>query len=136
MSGPSEHLSWKELACKDGASYPLQYRIDGTSDKIAGIFELIREFFGNKPITVLSAYRTKSHNRSINGAKNSQHLYGRALDLRPPKGTSINTFYSIIRSHAKEWGITGLGRYTTFVHVDIRPSDRLVIWSGIGVKDS
>lgn len=133
--GPSEHLSWKELACKDGTPYPDKYKLDGRATKIALVFEDIRSIYG-LPITVLSAYRTPEHNRKIGGAKNSQHLEGRALDLRPPKGISIDQFYKDIKFKVDDFGIRGIGRYQTFVHVDIRPTFKLVSWSGDGVKDS
>lgn len=132
--GPSKHLFWSELQCKDGTPYPEKWR-DTRAIDLALVFEDIRSFFGGKSITVLSAYRTPAHNRSIGGARFSQHLEGRALDLRPPAGVSLKKFYDGIRANATRWGIKGLGKYLTFVHVDIRPSDRLVTWSGTGVKD-
>lgn len=135
MNGPSEHLSWQELACKDGSSYPDTYISDGRAARLATLFENIRAIY-DKPIEVLSAYRTISHNRSIGGAKNSQHLYGRALDLRPPKGVGVDRFYRNIKMYVDQFGIKGLGKYKTFVHVDIRPSSKIVYWFGSGAKDS
>lgn len=134
MEGPSKHLTWAELQCKDGTPYPDKWRNNRAID-LALVFEDIRSFFGGKPIKVLSAYRTAKHNRSIGGAKFSQHLEGRALDLRPPQGVTLDQFYAGIKTNAVRWGIHGLGKYLTFVHVDIRPHDKLVMWSGTGVKD-
>lgn len=131
---PSEHLSWEELACKDGTEYPIKWR-DTRAIKLAGVFEDIRAIW-NKPITIDSAYRSPEHNKAIGGARSSQHMDGRALDLCPPKGIKLSDFYKQIREHASEFGIKGLGLYKTFVHVDIRSSDRLVTWSGSGAKDS
>lgn len=134
MNGPSTHLSWKELACKDGTPYPEIWR-DTRGKNLGILFEKIRSLYC-KPITVLSAYRTAEHNKKVGGARNSQHLYGRALDLKPPKGVNLFHFYENIRANTKHFGITGLGKYKTFIHVDIRPSNRLAVWSGSGVKDS
>lgn len=134
--GPSPHLTWKELSCKDGTEYPERFIEDGRVFKVAQMFEAIRLLCGEKPITVLSAYRTPSWNRKIGGARNSQHLEGRALDLRPPKGMSVEMFFALIRSGAEAMGIGGIGLYNTFVHVDTRPVSKLVVWSGNGVKDS
>lgn len=133
-NGPSEHLNWKELACKDGTEYPEQWR-DSRAVLLSEVFEQIRAIWG-KPISILSAYRTESWNRKIGGAPKSQHKEGRALDLRPPAGVSIGDFYQNIKTRVDKFGIRGIGRYKTFVHVDIRPSDRLITWSGTGVKDS
>lgn len=133
--GPTEHLTWNELACKDGTNYPLAYVRDGTCNHLADTFERIRALWG-KPIEVLSAYRTPEHNKAIGGARNSQHVLGKALDLKPPKGVKLKDFHREIRNHWKEFRIGGIGLYKTFVHVDIRGGNRLVVWSGSGVKDS
>ena len=134
-AGPSEHLSWKELACKDGTPYPEKFIKDGRIFKLASVFENIRAMYG-LPITINSAYRTPEHNRKIGGARNSQHVQGRALDLHPPKKCPIEKFYNDIRQNADDFGIHGIGHYKTFVHVDIRPSNKLVAWNGNGIKDS
>ena len=136
MNGPSSHLSWKELACKDGTPYPDEFIKDGRVFTLALVFEDIRSLCGDKPIRVLSAYRTPEHNRKVGGARNSQHVLGRALDLAPPKNFNVDEFYKLIRANTEDFGIQGLGKYKTFVHVDIRPTTRLVVWSGTGVKDA
>ena len=135
MNGPSEHLSWSELACKNGTAYPDEFRINGRAEKLGRAFEFIRAIY-DKPIKVLSAYRTFAYNKKIKGARNSQHCQGRALDLLPPEGITVYQFYSDIRAKVEEFGINGIGSYKTFVHIDIRPSDRLIVWSGTGMKDS
>lgn len=137
-NGPSEHLSWKELACKDGTEYPIEWRATRAM-RLSLIFELIRSECGNKPIRITSAYRTIKWNRLIGGARNSQHKLGRALDLKPPKGMTSRKFYEKIRKLADfpQVGsdIRGIGRYKSFVHVDTRSSWKLVAWTGKGMKD-
>lgn len=135
MTGPTPHLTWAELACKDGTAYPNEFIKDGRVFALARMFEQIRNLY-DKPIRVLSAYRTPAYNVKIGGARNSQHCLGRALDLSPPKGVSIEKFYQNIQNHAVEFGIHGIGKYKTFVHVDIRPIKHIAYWSGSGVKDS
>lgn len=130
MNGPSDHLSWEELACRDAlrTPYPLDWR-ETRAVVLARLFETIRKTCGDVPIAVLSAYRTVAHNRAIGGAPKSQHVEGRALDLRPPIGWSVDRFYDVIRTvHTKG----GIGKYQRagFVHVDVRPGDRLVAWDG------
>ena len=129
MVGPSEHLSWKEMACHDKlkTAYPINWQTN-RAIVLSGIFEMIRESCGNKPIKVLSCYRTPLYNASVGGAKLSQHQYGRAIDLRPPDGMTVNQFHSVIFELSKNTFIRGLGKYPTFVHVDIRPSLKLVTW--------
>lgn len=131
-NGPSPHLSWQELGCKDGTAYPKAFILDGRAARLAAVFEIIRQACGHVPIAILSAYRTPAHNRSIGGARNSQHLEGRALDLRPPKGWTIERFYALIVGLAQGDvpDIRGIGKYATFVHVDIRPTTLLARWNG------
>lgn len=133
--GPTAHLNWVELGCKDGTPYPNEFRVDGRALRLAIVFENIRSMY-DEPISIFSAYRTLKWNKKIGGAKYSQHLYGKALDLAPPEGITIRKFYNDIRLNTTLFGINGLGRYLTFIHVDIRPSSRLIVWSGSGVKDS
>lgn len=133
--GPSKNLTWKELACKDGTPYPTKW-INTRALEVSDSFEIIRAAFGNKPIRILSAYRSPAHNKKIGGARHSQHMNGRALDLMPPEGVNVLEFFNVIKKFAKETKIRGIGLYETFVHIDTRPSDNLVIWNGKGTKDS
>lgn len=133
--GPSAHLSWKELACRDGTEYPLKWR-ENRAIRLAEMFEAIRSACGDKQIQVLSGYRTPEYNRKIGGARFSQHIEGRALDLKPPKGYTITEFFKTIRTLAEPLNtIKGIGRYPTFIHVDIRPSDKLVVWYGTRTRN-
>jgi uncharacterized protein YcbK (DUF882 family) len=136
LTPPSPHLSWKELACKDGSPYPLG--LESRARELAKVFEAIRSACGGRPIAILSAYRSPEHNRRVGGARNSQHVQGRALDLRPPQGFTVDQFYDLVLMLARSSvpQIRGIGKYTTFVHVDIRPGTHLALWRGAGVKDS
>jgi len=137
MSGPSAHLSWAELACHDAARtpYPLAWR-STRAVALAAVFEYLRARAGNRPLPVLSGYRTEAHNRAIGGARHSQHVQGRALDLKPPTGQSVAAFGRLVRVCADElraagaaYQIGGIGYYPTFLHVDTRPGP-LVVWHG------
>lgn len=130
-AGPSPHLSWAELACHNGVPYPMEWR-ETRAVQLAIEFERIRVAVG-RPIPILSAYRTQSYNARIPGAaKNSQHVHGRALDLNIPKGMTLQQLLKAVLSVARSEGskIRGVGEYAWGVHIDIRPGDRLVRWSG------
>jgi hypothetical protein len=129
--GPSPNLWWSELACRDGVEYPAAWRRD-RAVLLALEFEVLRWMCGNRPLRVLSGYRTPAHNIRVGGARDSQHLAGRALDLAPPSGMSIDEFARVVRSRTKHLDsqIRGLGVYPRFIHIDIRDADRLVAWQG------
>ena len=134
MDKPSKNLTWNELACKDGTAYPQGFIDDGTLDELVKMFENVRKFLGDKRIYILSAYRTRSWNKKIKGALNSQHCLGRALDIAHDTLNPIDVFTKL-RFNVTSLGIRGLGNYPTFTHIDCRKSDKLAVFSGFGAKD-
>lgn len=148
--GPSPHLSWDELGCFNRLGrqwegfapgelierYPLDWRFDRAL-QLAATFEDIRVALGNKPIAINSAYRTSAYNRAVSGAKLSQHVSGRALDIRHPS-VKPAAVYAAIRAMAAAGKLPllgGVGQYSKFVHIDVRPrvNGRLAVWFGAGI---
>ena len=68
----------------------------------------------NIHFTVTSAFRTKEQNDACNGSKNSQHLTGDDVDLKP-LDLSVDNFSLKIKNSGFEFD--QLIRYRTFVHV-------------------
>ena len=130
--GPSAHLLWTELACHDQwrTPYPLVWR-DTRGTELAELFEAFRAWCGGDPLIVLSAYRTPEWNRLKKGAKRSQHIEGRALDLTRHGWTAFH-LYREARAFAESYPhlVGGIGQYPTFVHLDMRETARLVAWQG------
>ncbi len=132
--GPSPRLSWRELGCRDGTPYPEEWR-RSRALVLARVFERIRAYVGG-PIQVNSAYRTREYNAQVGGSRNSQHIEGRALDLAVPGDLALFEFQAIVLPFAR-WGgspLRGLGVYPSFIHIDTRPSPRLVRWQGKRVQ--
>ena len=107
----------RELRCKDGTDAVM---VDET---LMLLLQCIREHFG-KAVTVTSGYRTPAHNAKVGGAKSSQHLLGRAADIRV-QDVSVENVAAYAESLTPDWG--GVGRYpvkagraTGWVHVDTR----------------
>lgn len=107
----------REFRCKDGTDTVM---VDET---LTVVLQCIREHFG-KPVTITSGYRTAVHNAVVGGAKSSQHLLGRAADIRV-EGVSVEDVAAYAESLMPDWG--GMGRYpvkagraTGWVHVDTR----------------
>lgn len=68
----------------------------------------------NIHFTVTSAFRTEEQNDACNGAKNSQHLTGDAIDLKPIDFSVDGFAFKIKGSPFK---FDQLIKYRTFVHV-------------------
>ncbi len=91
-----------------------------TMQKLMNNLEVIRAATGGA-ITINSGYRAPALNSAVGGVSNSQHLYARAADIVSSKMGSYQLFDLIIRL-MDEGKITpgGVGRYSGFVHYDIR----------------
>lgn len=68
----------------------------------------------NIHFAVTSAFRTRIDNEACNGSKNSQHLTGDAVDLKP-LDYSVDGFISVIAD--APFKFDQLIKYRTFVHV-------------------
>ena len=127
MNGPSPHLTWTDVACRDGTPYPQDWR----STRLVTLceeFEAVRALCGS-PLLVHSGYRTPRYNARIGGAARSQHCEGRALDVVPVL-CSLEQLYAAVLERARVGQIRGVGKYGGFIHMDVRPSTELVEWHG------
>ena len=115
----TEHFSKHEFDCHDGSPMPSSVFVN--VEKLAQKLEIIRSAIGNKPMSIMSGYRTPSHNASVKGASNSQHLVGKAADLKV-KGLTPTQLYLKIEALINQGAIPqgGQALYDTFVHYDIR----------------
>lgn len=87
--------------------------------KVAQLAQKIRNKWGSG-IVINSGYRDPEHNKRVGGVKNSQHVLGNALDIRPANG-KIHEFHAWLYKHRDEFGIGGFGHghHKGFVHVDL-----------------
>ena len=115
----------REFRCRDGSDTIM------VDQALPVLLQAIREHF-NKPITITSGYRTAAHNKSVGGAKSSQHLLGRAADIQVAD-TPVEEVAAYAESLMPTWG--GVGRYPVkagrakgWVHVDTRPAKSR--WTG------
>jgi lysozyme len=70
-----------------------------------------------KPLRINSGFRSAAYNRAIKGAVGSFHTKAAALDL----SGSPATLHRILQEMRREGLFRGgIGRYKTFVHVDVR----------------
>ena len=106
----SKNFKVKEFACTDGSD-PIF--ID---TELVNILQKVRTHFG-KAVTITSAYRTPSKNKAVGGQTYSQHLYGKAADIKV-KGVTPKKVAAYVETLLKNKG--GIGTYNTFVHIDVR----------------
>jgi uncharacterized protein YcbK (DUF882 family) len=69
-----------------------------------------------RSFVVTSGYRTAAYNRSVGGASNSVHQSGYAIDVQVSPSIRDDTFIAAERA-----GFTGIGIYSTFMHLDCGP---------------
>ena len=74
-----------------------------------------------KPIRIISGYRSPRCNKRVRGAKRSQHMKGKAADIRV-RGMSMRRLKRTIERLIKDQKIPqgGVGIYKSHVHYDIR----------------
>lgn len=79
----------------------------------------------NTHFTITSARRTFKQNEACNGAPNSQHLTGEAIDIRPYGNTSFDKLLTMIHDYADNFcRFDQLIIYPTFVHISFGPRNR------------
>lgn len=108
----SKNFKVKEFACGDGSDVVF------VAPKLVEILQQVRIHY-NRGVTILSGYRTPSHNKKVGGAEFSQHMYGTAADISI-KGIKPATVAAYVRSLMPNYGGVGVYVKQNFVHVDVR----------------
>ena len=106
----SKNFRVREFRCQDGSDVVF------IESDLVDILQKIRDHFG-KAVTINSAFRTFSHNKKVGGATYSQHLYGTAADIKV-SGVAASAVADFAETLMP--GTGGIGRYSTFTHVDVR----------------
>lgn len=114
----STNFRVREFACKDGSD-PIF--IDS---ELVSVLQKIRNHFG-KAVTITSAYRTPAHNSKVDGTTYSQHLYGKAADIKI-SGVTPKKVAACAEALLPDKG--GIGIYDTFTHIDVRATKSR--WNG------
>ena len=113
----TNNFSLSEFECKCGCKMPAD--VEENIKELADNLQVLRDVIGRIDLT--NAYRCKEHNADVGGATDSQHIKGKAADI---KSSTLNPseIASIVDDLMKiEWfKIGGIGIYNTFTHVDIR----------------
>ncbi len=108
----SKNFSVGEFACHDGSDLIL---ID---TELVKLLQRIRDHFG-AAVSINSAYRNAVYNKKIGGVANSQHTKGTAADITV-KGIEPRQIAEYAEFLMPQSG--GIGLYSGFTHVDVRPN--------------
>lgn len=122
------HFTWREFACHDGTAVPLDVR-DRTT-VLCEQLEVLRSELGC-PLQVLSGYRTPGWNAHEGGARHSQHVEGRAADVRASGRSPEEVHQAVLRliasGRVRDGGVGYYPDNTTrhgWVHYDVGPAGR------------
>lgn len=86
--------------------------------------DALREDLG-RPVVINSGYRCKKHNDAVGGSPTSQHLLGKAADIKVDKckinGKMLRKMTAAeLLPYAEKHGFDGIGLYSWGLHVDVR----------------
>ena len=111
MGDLSKNFSRSEFACNCQ-----ECDQDAVDYELINLLELIRANFGSS-VKITSANRCPEYNKAVGGKANSQHLKSKAADIIldgiSPKLVAI----WVSENHPGHYGV---GKYSTFTHVDVR----------------
>jgi len=123
----AENFNLREFEC----THPGHRHVQVSSELVRKLQKL-RGRLG-RPVIITSAYRCGERNRQVGGAKQSQHLEGKAADISLHNQTAT---IGQVASMARDIGFTGIGYYNNFIHLDVRelPTGRKapIIWDQRG----
>jgi hypothetical protein len=105
----SQHFVSKEFACHHCGETKVNIELIIALEKLRSLV--------NAPIVITSGYRCPLHNKVVGGARNSQHKYGNAVDIKI-KGYSP----AQVARLAKKCGFTWTKTYSSWTHIDVRQS--------------
>lgn len=127
---PHFSLNEPHVDCRDGTPYPEEW-IETRLRPLFEQLEILRAELGGRSMVLDSVFRTEAYNRRIGGARKSQHVQGRAADIRVIRVSPAvvhDTALRLVREGRLIIG--GLGSYPNFTHIDVRPGRSLAHWWG------
>jgi len=139
MTELSAHFALLEFDSHDGVPVPPEL-YPSVLKLVMTVLEPLRTAW-NKPLIVMSGYRTKAWNAKVGGAVHSTHLFeddDAGADVQPVYLNDVPRLHALALAmfdRGELPGLGGLGEYPRWVHLDTRllPSGRLRRWRGRGI---
>lgn len=107
----SKNFKRSEFVCKCGCG---KFNAD---PKLVKSLQKLRDTIGTS-IIINSACRCEAHNKAVGGVPNSQHVQGKAADIRVSGLTPREL--AKFAEEIPDFNKGGIGTYNSFVHVDVR----------------
>jgi zinc D-Ala-D-Ala carboxypeptidase len=108
----TENFSYDELSCKCCNACDMD---PGFLEKL----QKLRDAYG-RSMVITSGFRCQKHNADVGGMKTSQHLFGKAVDVKCAVGAERHNLVKL----AFQLGFTGIGVAKGFVHLDVRDGSK------------
>lgn len=109
-----EYFTRDEFKCQCGGKYCDGFPVEPDEQLVRNL-DKFRKALG-VPVSISSGVRCAQHNANVEGAANSQHLYGKAADLHSSK--TPEEMYAVAEAVLGDSG--GLGIYKWGIHFDTR----------------
>lgn len=119
MGDLSANFNRAEFACHDGCGFA------DPDERLVAALQHLRELIG-APLIVVSGCRCAHHNAEVGGAGGSQHLLGKAADIRTASLTPAELKAYAVKIPGFRDG--GIGLYKSWLHVDVRRG--IARWEG------
>ena len=115
----SRHFRYQEFRNKGSLTPTVTNHVIRLDRELVTSLERLREDVG--PIHIASGYRSRDWNRRVGGVWNSQHTYGKAVDLYRSRMAA-----TVTEAQARAAGFKGVGIESrsnpSVIHLDVRPA--------------
>lgn len=127
-----EELCHSNTAVAKGLeNIPNASQVENLKSLAINLLQPVRDLYG-KPMIINSGFRSPEVNKAVNGSPTSDHMNGKAADVRTPNPREL---FNLVRNSGLSFDQLIL--YPTFVHMSFRSKDanRNQVLYAKGVKE-
>lgn len=113
-----EELCHSNTAVAKGLeNIPNASQVENLKSLAINLLQPVRDLYG-KPMIINSGFRSQEVNKAVNGSPTSDHMNGKAADVRTPNPREL---FNLVRNSGLSFDQLIL--YPTFVHMSFRSKD-------------